>query len=71
MTLGRRVWSDAWKGDPLRNGRAPASDLESTYSTEEIIYLFFFFYITVFLCGANQTLLTNGKLLRVVGTLTN
>ena len=44
MTLGRRVWSDAWTGDPLRNGRAPASDLESTYSTEEIIYLFFFFF---------------------------
>ena len=56
MTLGRRVWSDAWTGDPLRNGRAPASDLESTYSTEEIIYLFFFFSIPVFLCGANHRL---------------
>ena len=33
-----------WKGGSLRNGRAPASDLESTYSTEEIICIFFFFF---------------------------
>ena len=51
-----------WKGGSLRNGRAPASDLESTYSTEEIICLFFFSYSSVSMWSQPQTLLTNGKL---------
>lgn len=57
----------------LRNGRAPASDIESTYSTEEIICLFFFFfcYSSVSMWSQPQTLLTNDNLLRVVGTVTN
>ena len=51
-----------WKGGSLRNGRAPASDLESTYSTEEIICLFFFSYSSVSMWSQPQTPLTNGKL---------
>ena len=49
-------------GGSLRNGKAPASDLESTYSTEEIIHLFFFSYSSVSMCSQPQTLLTKGKL---------
>lgn len=58
-------------GGSLRNGRAPASDIESTYSTEEIICLFFFSYSSVSMWSQSQTLLTNDNLLRVVGTVTN
>lgn len=43
------------KGDFLRNGMVYVNDVESFYGVEEIVFLFFFDIVRMFLCGGKYS----------------